>query len=180
MLSEGSRAFGVQAGWGKELTYVVAFNKDGVTDVMRRYTRLWPKVQERRKMSSEAWFALQIDKLKAKTREDCSAEELLSLQAADAAEAEELAAMQTQTLSPADLALPGVHSLAGTPHQTIIARHCNKSGSHCRPAHGSLCPSLLSKLFQTSMRSFPLPNHGGPVHDGPVRGKTGALHGHAQ
>ena len=43
--SQESTACWLQAGWGKPLTYVVAFNKDGVTDVMRRYTRSWPQVR---------------------------------------------------------------------------------------------------------------------------------------
>ena len=98
---------GLQAGWGKALTYVVAFNKDGVTDVMQRYTRSWPQVRERRKISSEAWFAQQIARWNAMARQGCSAAEIASLQAADAAEATELAAMHTQPLSSADLALPG-------------------------------------------------------------------------
>ncbi|KAK9863780.1 hypothetical protein WJX84_004037 [Apatococcus fuscideae] len=96
-----------EAGWGKPLTYVVAFNRDGVTDVMRRYTRSWPQVLERRKMASEAWFAGHVARLTGALRQGRPAQELAELRAADAAEEAELAAMHTLPLSSADLNLPG-------------------------------------------------------------------------
>ena len=46
----------MQGGWGKQLTYVVAFSKAGVRDVTRRYTRQWDALQTRRAEVSEPWL----------------------------------------------------------------------------------------------------------------------------
>ena len=48
---------GVQSGWGKKLSYIVAFSKDGVADVTRRYTKDWDEVLSRRTQVSEMWLA---------------------------------------------------------------------------------------------------------------------------
>ena len=49
--------FDLQSGWGKKLSYVVAFSKDGVADVTRRYTQNWDEVLSRRTQVSEIWLA---------------------------------------------------------------------------------------------------------------------------
>lgn len=46
----------VQAGWGKELTYVIAFSTYRVKDVTRRYTKKWEEVLTRRREVSEPWL----------------------------------------------------------------------------------------------------------------------------
>ena len=46
----------VQSGWGKKLSYIIAFSKDGVADVTRRYTKKWDEVMTRRTQVSEIWL----------------------------------------------------------------------------------------------------------------------------
>lgn len=46
----------MQSGWGKKLSYVIAFSKDGVADVTRRYTKNWEEVLTRRTQVSEIWL----------------------------------------------------------------------------------------------------------------------------
>lgn len=46
----------LQAGWGKKLTYVVAFSKEGVRDVTQRYTKNWNELLLRRQEVSEPWL----------------------------------------------------------------------------------------------------------------------------
>lgn len=72
------------------------------------------QVLERRKMASSAWFSGHLARLTAQIREGRPAEEVTALEAADAAEATELAAMHTTPSSPAELDLPGAH----------LAHHC--------------------------------------------------------
>eukprot|EP00438_Fugacium_kawagutii_P003326 Skav206153 [mRNA] locus=scaffold1545:91504:93018:- [translate_table: standard] len=45
-----------ESGWGKKLSYVVAFSPQEVVDVSARYTRNWPELLTRRKLS-ESEFA---------------------------------------------------------------------------------------------------------------------------
>ena len=45
-----------EAGWGKKLSYIFAFSKDQVVDVMQRYTEKWEDVLIRRIDVSEGWL----------------------------------------------------------------------------------------------------------------------------
>eukprot|EP00960_Hanusia_phi_P052867 761706-Hanusia_phi.AAC.6 len=44
-------------GWGKKLSYVIAFSKEEVVDVTCRYTRQWDDCKTRRNKCSELWLA---------------------------------------------------------------------------------------------------------------------------
>ncbi len=57
-----------QAGWGKQLSYVVAFSRHGVTDVMRRYTKQWDELRRHRTLVSEEWLSQQCSSLTANHR----------------------------------------------------------------------------------------------------------------
>lgn len=52
-----------EAGWGKKLTYVIAFSIHSIVDVTRRYTRKLPEVLSRRALVTEAWLQSQIENL---------------------------------------------------------------------------------------------------------------------
>lgn len=67
------------------------------------------QVLERRKIASEAWFTGHVARLTAHVRQGRPEEELAVLEAGDAAEAAELAASGTESLSQVDLDLPGAH-----------------------------------------------------------------------
>lgn len=46
-----------ESGWGKKLSYIVAFSPHEVVDVSARYTRNWPELLNRRKALGETEFA---------------------------------------------------------------------------------------------------------------------------
>jgi len=52
-------------GWGKKLTYVIAFSKEEVIDVTCRYTRQWEQCKERRTLCPELWLAEYIQSINA-------------------------------------------------------------------------------------------------------------------
>lgn len=49
-----------EAGWGKKLTYVLAFTPTHVFDVTKRYTRKWDEVLTRRNLIDENFLQMQI------------------------------------------------------------------------------------------------------------------------
>jgi len=57
-----------QAGWGKQLSYVVAFSRHGVADVMKRYTKQWDQLKQQRTLVSEDWLQQQCTTLTANHR----------------------------------------------------------------------------------------------------------------
>ena len=80
-----------EAGWNKKLTYVVAFGRDHVVDVSRRYTRKLSELLPRRTLAPEGWLELYIAQLNATLRGGMDAARRAWLEPALAAEAGELA-----------------------------------------------------------------------------------------
>lgn len=50
-----------ETGWGKKLSYVLAFSAFEVVDVSKRYTRKWQEVLDRRTLVSEEWLEKKLD-----------------------------------------------------------------------------------------------------------------------
>lgn len=82
----------LQAGWGKQQSYVVAFGLGGVADVTRRYTADYAAAQTRRTKVSEQWLANAIGGVTGQLRASLPAEERRGAEARDAAEAAQLRA----------------------------------------------------------------------------------------
>lgn len=91
-----------EAGWGKKLTYVVAFSADGAADVTRRYVVNPAENATRRDQCDESWLARELRDITARLRRETDAERRAELTARDASEAEELSAVDDETR-----ALPG-------------------------------------------------------------------------
>ncbi len=77
----------MQAGWGKQQSYVVAFGVGGVADVTRRYTADYAATQTRRTKVSEQWLANAIGGVTGQLRASLPTEERREAEARDAAEA---------------------------------------------------------------------------------------------
>ncbi|KAA6423321.1 MAG: Peptide-N(4)-(N-acetyl-beta-glucosaminyl)asparagine amidase [Trebouxia sp. A1-2] len=80
-----------EAGWGKQLSYVVAFSRHGVTDVMKRYTKQWDQLKQRRTLVTEDWLQHQCATLTANHRRGWTAEEKAEWEQLDRLEQAELA-----------------------------------------------------------------------------------------
>jgi peptide-N4-(N-acetyl-beta-glucosaminyl)asparagine amidase len=52
-----------ESGWGKKISYVIAFSIEEVVDVTPRYTRKWAEVCTRRTEVPESWVKETIDQL---------------------------------------------------------------------------------------------------------------------
>ena len=52
-----------ETGWGKKLTYVIAFSSDEVVDVGARYTNHYTDVMARRTLVPEAWLHAEIGRI---------------------------------------------------------------------------------------------------------------------
>merc|ERR1719427_2214574 len=64
-----------EAGWGKKLTYVVAFSKDEVQDVTWRYSKNHQETKERRTLVRPRWLIKNILELTKKCQSRLSSEE---------------------------------------------------------------------------------------------------------
>ncbi|CAI5472421.1 unnamed protein product [Closterium sp. Yama58-4] len=79
-----------EKGWGKKLTYVFGVGRDGVADVVRRYTQKWSELQHRRTEASEAAVAAAVAAVTGRARAGVSVDERKQLEERDAREQEEL------------------------------------------------------------------------------------------
>lgn len=96
-----------QAGWGKQLSYVLAVGRHGAADVSRRYTRQWEAVAQRRGLVTEPWLGSLLQQATARSLAALPLEERQQAEARAAAEQRELAAGGSGALSAEELALPG-------------------------------------------------------------------------
>lgn len=83
-----------EQGWQKKLNYLIAFSKDGVFDVTKRYTKNWKEVRFRRTITAEQNVAEIVASLTARLRRTFSQEYLEQLRVRDEKEADELSKFQ--------------------------------------------------------------------------------------
>ena len=77
-------------GWGKKLSYCIAFSIDGATDVTQRYVRNWTKYGHPRTRASEEDLKDIIKHIRAKRREKLSNKDKVRLIKEDLGEENEL------------------------------------------------------------------------------------------
>ncbi|DBA95296.1 TPA: hypothetical protein ACH3X3_013188 [Trebouxia sp. C0006] len=96
-----------EAGWDKQLSYVVAFSRHGVTDVMKRYTKHWNQLKQRRTLVTEEWLHHQCTTLTANHRRGWTAEEKAEWEQVDRLEQAELADHANAPTTLQEHTLPG-------------------------------------------------------------------------
>ncbi|GJP86377.1 hypothetical protein CLOP_g16404, partial [Closterium sp. NIES-67] len=79
-----------EQGWGKKLTYVFGVGRDGVADIIWRYTRRWDELQHRRTEASESAVAAAVAAVTARARANLSVDERRRLEGRDKQEREDL------------------------------------------------------------------------------------------
>jgi peptide-N4-(N-acetyl-beta-glucosaminyl)asparagine amidase len=99
-----------EAGWGKELTYLIAVGRDGVLDVSRRYTRQYNKLLTTRRALDDVWISgyLQNISNQLRSQRGIDEKERIRLEERDHADVAEMVAASTVPLSKEELGnLPG-------------------------------------------------------------------------
>lgn len=83
-------------GWGKKMSYVLAFSIEGAADVSRAYIQDWDAALQRRHGISETQLKQALDAVTARRRFGLHPDELKRLEAEDAAEARWLTSAASQ------------------------------------------------------------------------------------
>lgn len=79
-----------EVGWGKKLSYVIAFSIEGVFDVTRRYTKNMKECYRLRGEVYEPWLRKRLEELTKQIRTAFLPDEIKELEAQDAIERDEL------------------------------------------------------------------------------------------
>ncbi|KAI9184912.1 hypothetical protein LWI28_002424 [Acer negundo] len=96
-------------GWNKKLNYVIAFAKDGVYDVTKRYTKKWHEVLSRRNITTEQTVSSVVTSLTKECRRSFPSHVLSALEERDKHESEELE-RYLHSADYASISLPGRRS----------------------------------------------------------------------
>ncbi|KAG5539354.1 hypothetical protein RHGRI_019791 [Rhododendron griersonianum] len=124
-----------EKGWKKKLDYAIAFAKDGVYDVTKRYTRKWHEVLSRRTITPEPILSTILSNIRRELRQNLTSQVIATLEERDRNEA---AAIERDLHSKDDasISLPGRQSGA---KEWRISRSEFGSDEICSPSSSS-CP----------------------------------------
>jgi len=99
-----------EQGWGKKLSYCVAFSVCGVKDVSMRYTSNWEEMKTRRSAVPETWLARTCQFMTNKVRASMPQQQRTALVVRDLAETLQLAALSAGVQGSRQENLPGRQS----------------------------------------------------------------------
>ncbi|CAL5420300.1 unnamed protein product [Camellia sinensis] len=98
-----------EKGWKKNLNYVIAFAKDGVYDVTKRYSRKWHEVLSRRNITTEPILSVILSNIRRECRQSFASQVISALEDQDRNEAEALE-RELHSKDDASISLPGRQS----------------------------------------------------------------------
>ncbi|CAL5369166.1 unnamed protein product [Camellia sinensis] len=98
-----------EKGWKKNLNYVIAFAKDGVYDVTKRYSRKWHEVLSRRNITTKPILSIILSNIRRECRQSFASQVISALEDQDRNEAEALE-RELHSKDDASISLPGRQS----------------------------------------------------------------------
>ncbi|XP_028115192.1 peptide-N(4)-(N-acetyl-beta-glucosaminyl)asparagine amidase-like isoform X1 [Camellia sinensis] len=98
-----------EKGWKKNLNYVIAFAKDGVYDVTKRYSRKWHEVLSRRNITTDPILSIILSNIRRECRQSFASQVISALEDQDRNEAEALE-RELHSKDDASISLPGRQS----------------------------------------------------------------------
>ncbi|CAL5358509.1 unnamed protein product [Camellia sinensis] len=98
-----------EKGWKKNLNYVIAFAKDGVYDVTKRYSGKWHEVLSRRNITTEPILSIILSNIRRECRQSFASQVISALEDQDRNEAEALE-RELHSKDDASISLPGRQS----------------------------------------------------------------------